>query len=449
MKKLTLKFPSKSVKSAPSPTPIAERYLGQIPITNNFLPDEIDKHCPVSSKMYNLFESRLPATGHYALLIATALASMHVDEAKPSSVSIGARPTEGKTVVLSNFSALNDINYFTRTSFAMYVLRYCGKYFDIERPYTGVKELPLGVTKQRDKQTGKYKYSNKNAKEYIDYHFDLVHAGEGIFTMSDYSKLMQLWNGLLDEGYWAGGDCHKGWYDIGSPQFRRRHGLILACTLHDLQHEWAKQIGTMSRTIVAYYHCTDKENQYIIEGRAPPKIHITYESFSEDVRNILSHLQHKGLKVIKFKDEVNSKLTNNIIKLIMSGRSEGTGKRAMNDRINMLKGHARLNNRKTVTFYDAIMVESILQMCRRIKNKKTDYLYGSRLSFQCQLRSLLWGNFERTRKDIRKTFTWWNSDESLYSNPEIVDTIDKINSPILGKAQLKVVDRAPSPLDFT
>jgi len=427
-----LKFPDKQQKVKD----IEARYITGIKVENLYLPEEIKKICPVSADVYNLFESRLPATGHLALLVSDVLASMCIDEPKPSSLTVSALPTEGKTATLVNFSQtkcisgiqrLEWVNWFTRTSFARYLLDYCGKYLDVTR--TIGKELPAGA--RYENFGGKRILSISGCQDRIDRFFDIVHAGEGILTIDDVDKWLQLMNGLLDEGFWEGGDMHKGWYRIGSPQFRIRHGLIFACTTNDLETKLVKQIGTLSRTVTGTYYCNSRENEYIIQGRTPPNIRIKYADFSQSVSEILSHLNPKMLHDVTFNDEVNSKDTENILKLIKLGRDEATGKRAMNDRINLLKAHAFLNKRSVVKYEDVIMVESMLQMCRKLKNPSGNiYFFGDRLHFQICLRSLLYRNLQFVRDSMRETFKWWDSEEQLYKDSDVDNAYKALQLPM-------------------
>jgi hypothetical protein len=280
---------------------------------------------------------------------------------------------------------------------------------------------------------GKIKLKKVRVYDRMKNFFDIIHAGEGIFTIGDIGSLMQLLNGLLDEGWYKGGNSRVGWYSIGSPMFPIKHGLILACTIDDLDNQWVKQIGTISRTIVTVYHCQDVEDKYIIAGRTPPYIRIKYSDFSGEVAKLLEHINPSSVKHISFKSEVDENLTKNILKLIMYGRNETTGKRAMNDTLSLLKGHAHLNGRSQVCRDDAVLVEALLTPTRRIllnSNPTKYYFYGSRLHFQIKLRELISGRFDVVKKEINEVFKWWDNRTPLYSDTLINNTYKALHLPI-------------------
>jgi hypothetical protein len=361
---------------------------------------------------------------------------MQVDELRQCNLTIGAHPTEGKTAILKQFGLCGQptgpkVNFFTRATFADYVHNYCGAYL-IELG----SDVPKGV--ERVKGGGKQKFSKTSCEEKLKFHYDIVHAGEGIFTLDNFKSLLQLWNGLLDEGWWEGGTRFSGTFKIGTPVFPIKHGLILACTRADLDNVFAREVGTLSRTIVANYACNARENSHILVGRRPPNVKINYKNFFDEVASILSHIDSSKRVGITFDKTLNINLVDNVLKLIKTGRQEITGKRAMNDRNTILKAHAHLNNRRKVYWEDLVMVESLLQMCRKIvitpnirkqSNISGTYYMGDKMHFQLNLRRRIHDD-ETARNQVKKLFTWWDSNVPLYTESMLDNAIKALNVPI-------------------
>jgi hypothetical protein len=386
---------------------------------NYYLPKELESTCSTSVKLYNLYENVYPTSGHIALIIATALASMWTDERRQFNLILAALPTEGKSSVLQGFAAYPFINLFTTTTFAEYVTKYCGKFLDTSMPIG--KEIPKGVRIERlgDRRV----ISTEGCEDRISNFFDIVHAGEGITSFGDYQKLLQLWGGLIEEGYWEGGTRFSGTFRIGSFLHPVRHGLILACTFDDLEDKWMKEEGMMSRAIVCRYKSRKSENEYIRKAKAPPQPKLPNPERINFPLLVYSHLKHLGPHLlhqeITFSPVVDESKTKEITYLIMKGRDEPTIKRATDDTLRILKGHARLNNRNKVVIEDVILVEAMLQMCRPIKK---DEASGDRLQFQYYLRKLLYGNAERAKREISEIFRDFDNNplykEEDYKNEE-------------------------------
>ncbi len=151
---------------------------------------------------------------------------------------------------------------------------------------------------------------------------------------------------------------------------------------------------------------------------------------------MLSHLNPYSPKRITFNSEVTAESTNNILQLIMAGREEYTGKRAMNDRISLLKASAYLNNRDEVRLEDVWLVESMLQMCRKItlsSSEEVEYYYGDRLHFQIRLRQLLGYSNEEIKKQLDRTFTWWDDAKPLYTEDLLKTAFSSLEAPIWQK----------------
>jgi hypothetical protein len=396
-------------------------------IPNIYIPKEFEKTCPVSTQIYNLFEKHLPCTGHLGVFVSTLLASMCTDEPKPVSAGIGAKVGEGKTTVLSKFAYLPNVNFFNRTTFADYLIRCCGWYFDITMPPG--KEIPQGVEIKPSPAGGKV-VSKLKAQDRINYTYDIIHAGEGIFTIGDLESLLQLWNGLIEEGYWAGGNRWVGFYRIGDAVSPVKHGLILSCTIADFENRLMKQIGFTDRLVLAWYSCLPVENQYIIAGRAPPKVHIQYVDFSPIVSQLLAHLQPWTTVIkVRFADDVDMKRIYPILQVHLQNKSMGSGKRAINDVIRLLKAHAVLNKRDIVTLDDVMWIQALSTMSRKVQAGQDEYLLGNRLDFQLMLRKYIYGE-EIAKKQVQKMFVWWDSTKPLYNEETIKLHMKLINTPV-------------------
>jgi hypothetical protein len=384
---------------------------------NRFLPKELENECPVSVSLYNLYESVYPTSGHIAVIIATALASMWTDEKRQFNLILAALPTEGKSSVLQGFAAYPWINLFTTTTFAEYLTRYCGKFLDTSMPLG--KEIPRGV---RIERLGDRKIiSTEGCEDRITYFFDVVHAGEGITSFGNYEKLLQLWSGLIEDGYWEGGTRFSGSYKIGSFLHPVRHGLILACTIDDLKNKWMKEEGMLSRAIVCRYKSREEENEWIRKAKAPPQPLLPKPEKINFPLLVQSHLKHLGPHLLHrkmtFSPAVDESVTKNITYLITEGREEPTIKRATDDTMRILKGHARLNRRDKVVLEDIIFCEALLQMCRPFEK---DEISGDRLQFQCAIRRLLYGgDIKRVKREIMETFKEFGKNDPLYKEPVI------------------------------
>lgn len=389
-----------------------------VPNLPTHFPEELVNTNPVSANIYNIFEKYLPTTGHLGLLVSVVLATMCIDEQRQSNLIIGAFPSEGKTSVLRVFNKLQFCNFFTRITCAQYLMEFCGLYLDSSAPLPS-GELPKGV--KTESIGGKKMIDKSSCVDYVNNRFDICHAGEGIFTINDFKSLAQLWNALLDERFYKGGNRVVGKYVIGSPSIPVNHGLILACTLNDLDNEWIKEEGLMSRTIEGVYHCLDVENEYIVQGRSPPKVRIRYYDFSDAVLKAFGDLSPKQKKPVSFSSDVNNKNTRLIFDMIKEGRGETTGKRAMNDRINLLKSHAVLNRKGVVTLEDVWIVESLLLFCKRNVSSK-QHFFGDRLCFQTNLRLHL-SDEKDVSTQLKDNFKWWDSDDPLYTEKRLNETV--------------------------
>ncbi len=400
-------------------------------IENKFLPDdkEFINQCPVAIKLYNLFEHKLPTTGHVAVTVASALASICVKNIdRQFNFVFGAPPGQGKTKLLEQFCGLTWlVNYMNRTTYADYMLMYCGRFVKkIGR------EVPWGV-KYDKRLKVQHLIDTSDAPDFITNRFDIISEGESIFTTSDLPKLIQLWNALLEEGYYKGGDRYSGHYQIGSPSNRVRHGLILASTIEHFNRHVLVDAGWSTRCILGVYCNTDEENEFIRYGLRHNLIGDD-PTFHLDVKRLLNHLLPDHPVSVEYdNDEIPDMLKRceDNLKVI---RREIPGIRATKDVKRFVKGFAWLNGYRKVKYYHVVFVDALIQsLCRRLQLDDNSNSYkdlGSRLHFQVALRKSMLQDEDKVVKSILDTFKFWKNDESLYSVDSIKLAIRELGMPV-------------------
>lgn len=396
-------------------------------IENAFLPEPIEKEAPTFCKLYNLGEKHIPTSGHLLGLVATTLATMGLDEPRQSNLGIGSNVGEGKTLILSQFRRIPFVNFFTRTTFSKYLLMKCGWFLTAPG-----KELPLGV--RMIPSAGGVKVPDKSGtKDYISYYVDIITEGEGIFTMGDVPKLLHLWNSLIEEGTYEGGDSFNGWYKIGvDPQPPVKHGLIIAATMADFQKHIIREIGWATRMILATYACTEKENAWISEGimrdyiSSRPDISYQVASLLKDlpIKNYGETKLHYSPKKVRLSDETADALYL-IRDILMAIRGETTMKRAAADANRLVKGFALLNGRDYTTLTDVIILKSLLVMSRKITRSDVLGSIGTRLHFQTSLCLDLFRDINETIKFITNRFRTWKG-KPLYDENDVKKAIHEI-----------------------
>ena len=404
-------------------------------IENWFLPEVIEKEAPTFCKLYNLGERYIPTSGHFLGLVATILATMGLDEPRQSNMGIGAVAGEGKTLILSQFRKLPFVNFFTRITYAKYLLMKCGWF--LSEPG---KELPVGVRRIPKPLPGSPVIDKSGVKDQISYFFDIITEGEGIFTMGDVPKLLQLWNQLTEQGTYEGGDSFSGYYRIGvEPQNPVKHGLIIAATIEDFQKHIIRQIGWATRMVLATYSCSDKENRWISDGimkdyiSSKPDISYQVKVLMKNIpiTDVGEERLHYSPKKVKLTDEVANALY--IIRdTLMTMRDEKTMKRAGADANRLVKGFALLNGREYTTLMDLIILKSLLTMSKKIYRSDMLGSIGTRLHFQTSLCMDLFRNYEQTVKFITGRFKTWEG-KPLYSEDDVKQSIHDIGSAEDGK----------------
>ena len=394
-------------------------------IENLYLPEVIEKEAPTFCKLYNLGERYIPTSGHFLTLVATILATMGLDEPRQSNLGIGAVVGEGKTLILSQFRKLPFVNFFTRTTYAKYLLMKCGWF--LSQPG---KELPVDIRMIPNPHGGGKIMDKSGIKDQISYFVDIITEGEGIFTMGDVPKLLQLWNQLTEQGTYEGGDSFSGWYKIGvEPQTPVKHGLIIAATISDFQKHIIRQIGWATRMVLATYSCTDKENRWISDGimkdyiSSKPDISYQVKVLMDKIpiRNVGEERLHYSPVKVQLTEDVANALY--IIRdTLMTMRDEKTMKRAGADANRLVKGFALLNGRIRTTLMDVIILKALLTMSKKIYKSETLGSIGTRVHFQTSLCFDLFRDYNETVKFITGRFKTWD-EKSLYNENDVKQSI--------------------------
>lgn len=393
-------------------------------IENKLLPEEIEKTCETAVKLYNLFETYLPTTGHIALLTATQLTSMCVDMDRQFNLAFGAPVGQGKTTMLHQFCTVPFVNYMNRTTYADYMLMYCGKFIKAIG-----KKLPYGVKydKRAKWKSGEQVIDVSEAQDMVSDRVDIITDGESIFYQTDLEKLLQFWNAIIEQGYYRGGDQYSGHYVIGDPTNRVRHGLVLACTVDNFNKYILTDIGWNSRCVLAVWSNLECENRYIRHGIRNNYLSDNPEIYFE-VSKMLSHLNNKRKVPIEYSNE---EVEQQIIQLednVKEIRNEKPGLRATKDVKRMLKAFAFLNVDFKVRYEHVIFVKALISsLCKRLKIADEYKDLGSRLHFIVSLLQNLNYDENQIIKYVNEHFKWWNTQEPLYTEKEIKQAIKEVN----------------------
>jgi len=393
-------------------------------IENKYLPEEIVKTCENTVKLYNLFETKLPTTGHVALLVASQLSSMCINMDRQFNLAFGAPVGQGKTTILSQFCTIPFVNYMNRTTYADYMLMHCGKFLKAVG-----KRLPHGVKydKRAKWRDGESVIDVSEAEDRITDRVDIITDGESIFYQTDLEKLLQFWNAILEQGFYRGGDQYSGHYVIGSPDNRVRHGLILACTTDNFNKYILTDVGWNSRCVLAVWENLDCENLYIRHGIRNNLLDDSPEFYFE-VSKMLSHLNPKKKVTIEY---CGSEVEQHIIELensLKEIRLEKPGLRATKDVKRILRAFAFLNLDFKVRYEHVIFVKALINsLCKRIQVGDEYRDLGSRLHFMVSLLNYLGYNEKQTIQYLNEHFKWWLNNKPLYSEEEVKRAMKEVN----------------------
>ena len=407
-------------------------------IENKYLPEEIVNACPIATKLFNLFETQLPSTGHIANFVATSLSSMCVNTDRQFNLVIGAPVGQGKTVMLSQFCTIPFVNFISKTTYADYMLMYCGKFIK-----SIGKKKPYGVKydkRARWKSEGGI-IDKSEAKDNISNRFDIVTEGESIFHQSDIGKLLQLWNALLEQGFYRGGDQYSGHYVIGSPLMPVRHGLILASTVDEFEKYVLSDTGWNSRCVLIMWNNLPEENSFIRFGVRNDLLK-DKPFFPNDVKRLLGHLNNNIQVDIGIENSevlVGIEEIENVLKSI---RLEIPGIRATKDVKRIIKGFAWLNKYNKVKYEHVIFVKALINsLCRRlVMSSENSFKYkdlGSRLHFIVSLLKYLDYSNDEIKSFIKKRFLFWNNIKPIYNDEVIENAIEEIIQPVVSPFKIR------------
>ncbi|RLI87829.1 MAG: hypothetical protein DRP01_00420 [Archaeoglobales archaeon] len=364
---------------------------------------------PVAASIYELFERTYPATGHLALMISIALASLCTDEERQSNISLVAPPGHGKDTVGSQFSAVDFVEIFDYISAAQFCLKYGGKYL-IKLP-TSLRRIPDGV---RVVKKGRYviKIDRSEARD-INGMFFIGTQMDQLFARSPelIAKTLSLFNALCENGYCLYEDDYVGRYQFGSMMNPLKVGVIMMMVPEDLNHRVFSKRGYKERMVIIRHEYLDEENKLHEDGilrlYLPKSI-----SLHEKVRSLLSFLDPKNPVTVQIPEDYIPTLKS-ITKKIAQTRGEFGTRRAARDVVRLIKGCAVLNKRSIVTKDDVILLNALSVMF------SSDT--ANRLAFQLSLRSQL----GEDPSVITRVFRNWDQ-KPLYSEKTIKSMIQRL-----------------------
>ena len=206
--------------------------------------------------LYNLFEENLPGTGHLAAVQSLSILSKHLGgHDRGFSLCIVADPGEGKSVVLRQFQTLDNVNYTMYLTRSNFLRTHGGKYLT----QLGSGYIPDGV------RGAEGAFDVSQAPEMINMHTLIIAEGEMVATLHDSSfrMLLSLWNSLIEEGYWQGGDSFNGNYRMGSPTDRISFNVTLACT-PEIFRRYLISEAFVSRLLPVWYRTLECERQDVM-----------------------------------------------------------------------------------------------------------------------------------------------------------------------------------------
>jgi len=328
---------------------------------------ELRKLIPTDEKLYNLFEERLPTTGHLALAAALALMSKHVaNQDRGFSPFFIAAAGEGKNATLKQFIPLENVLHIGNMTPSLFFREFCGRYcIELGSGFT-----PSGVTVKEEDQDGDGKpeiqvVDTSGAPDFINNHTLLIPDAEGLTNMSPYnfSRFLDVLKPLIEEGYSGKlGDNYNGYYQIGSVENPVALNLISGCPENVFKRFFISNTF-ITRILPMYYQTTFSE-------RADTKRRIEHgllsrePFFAKEVERVL-HSGYwpysalapfaKGEVAMPYDvQEQVSTLTERLTRLTLdsTGR-ESVGKREAKIALRMVASHALLNGRREASIVDA------------------------------------------------------------------------------------------------
>jgi len=296
------------------------------------LPEWVKESCPITWKIYNLFEKYLPFSGHLAILIATVWESMFLKgeegkDIRPISLIIVGEGAGGKTYCTEQFKRLPnlvDIEYPTYSTFL--------------------------------KQYGDTQLSSQKSRSLNNKFLYLTEMAMIARTSEQTRKnLFSCWNSIMTEGKYQG--ALKGTtYYIGERLKPIRFGLMGVMVMEDFYERVFPITDFATRILIAFHLFQIEEALVIDEG-------ILYEAFGDvDVSDTVYNLVPKHTERLTIDYDPHSldmSGVKRIVGIISKTRKEAYGFRGTQDVKKLLKAHAILNKRKKVINDDIKMLRAL------------------------------------------------------------------------------------------
>lgn len=315
------------------------------------------KHFPGFYELYNLLEDKIPSTGHLGVFQALSIVSKHLGgHDRGFSICPIADPGDGKSLVLRQFQTLSNVNYSMYLTRANFLKTYGGRHL----VQLGSGYIPDGV------RVVDHTPDVSQAPELINMHTLIISEGEMVATLHDSSfrMLLSLWNSLIEEGYWKGGDSYNGTYSIGDPSNRVSFNLSLACT-PGIFRRYMLSEAFISRLIPVWYKSLECERQDVMRRIENKTLH-REPSLQADLNRILyGSLKPCEKKEVSLGTDTTEGLAN-LSNLLQQIRLDGTGiwstgKRDAKNSLQLSESMALMNQRQELTLSDVYLSSCLVR----------------------------------------------------------------------------------------
>jgi hypothetical protein len=400
-------------------------------IQNWYLPPQLEADYRPFVHFYNLFEIHLPTTGHFAVNLAIALASMKLTEDRQINLGITADVGQGKNATMEQFATMPQVNFFTRTSISDYFKSNMGHFLR----KLGKGYIPEGVTVANSVKFSR-EFDNKDTPDKMSNTYDFIAEGEGLFTSPNVDGFLTFYDQAIEEGWYFGGDDYNGQYMMGGtwdperlrmvPNNPIRHGTVIAAPPKDFEIHLLSRAGWRTRLVCLNYNCLPEENDYTREAIRIDRIK-GRPMFQDQVRAALEHITQARNVTVEIEDPKVYKIMRVAEDFVMAMRAEPTGLRAAKDVKKFFKSFTLFNNRHKVTELDAVICMSLLTGALKIPVGKTlgtsgQDVYircGTRLHFQYSLLAQILGSPQAIETHLANTFKSLDGQTPLYRHERL------------------------------
>ena len=346
---------------------------------------ELRSSNPTDEKLYNLFEEKLPTTGHLALATALSLASKYLlNQDRGFSPVFIAPAGDGKNATLKQFIPLKGVIHIGNITPSIFYREFCGRYC-LE---LGTGFVPVGVLTTKEDQNGDGKpetvINTAVAPEFIDNHTMMIPDAEGITNMSDYnfSRLLDILKPLIEEGYTGKlGDNWNGYYQIGTVERPVVFNLIFGCP-ENIYKKFVLSNTFVTRILPMYYRTTQSEREDT-KRRIEHGLLSREPFFAKEVEDVLrsgflhsllpDSFDKKEVRIPQDVQELVSSLTERLTRLTLdsTGR-ESVGKREAKIALRMVSSHALLNGRHEAIASDVAICLNLVHSMSITKTTRVD-----------------------------------------------------------------------------